>query len=192
MPETRSAVSGGLDPRGPAGSNLLFLREEQMRLAQDMLFFAYRDFTGAADVILDELGLGRAHHRALHFIGRTPGMTVGDLLAILRITKQSLARVLTALVDQGYVAQLPGRSDRRQRLLSLTDAGQALERRLFERQRERLAVAYREAGGPAVEGFRRVMRGVMEPAARAYMEQAESAVRPAARPSTQPSTQTIR
>ncbi len=175
MSETRPAVSGGLDPRGPgggpdprapAGSNLLFLREEQMRLAQDMLFFAYRDFTGAADAILDELGLGRAHHRALHFIGRSPGMTVGDLLAILRITKQSLARVLTTLVEQGYVAQSPGRSDRRQRLLSLTEAGQALERRLFERQRERLAVAYREAGGPAVEGFRRVMRGVMEPAAR--------------------------
>jgi DNA-binding MarR family transcriptional regulator len=161
--------------------NLLFLREEQMRLAQDMMFFAYRDFTGAADVILDELGLGRAHHRALHFIGRTPGMTVGDLLAILRITKQSLARVLTALVEQGYVAQSPGRSDRRQRLLSLTEAGQALERRLFERQRERLAVAYREAGGPAVEGFRRVMRGVMDPAARAYMDKAESAVRPGTR-----------
>jgi DNA-binding MarR family transcriptional regulator len=195
MPETRSAMSSshdpqGLDPRshdtrGPAGSNLLFLREEQMRLAQDMLFFAYRDFTGAADVILDELGLGRAHHRALHFIGRTPGMTVGDLLSILRITKQSLARVLTALIDQGYVAQSPGRNDRRQRLLSLTDAGQALERRLFERQRERLAVAYREAGGPAVEGFRRVMRGVMDPAARAYMEQAESAVRPGTRPGAQ-------
>lgn len=181
MSETRSAVSSGLDPRGPAGSNLLFLREEQMRLAQDMLFFAYRDFTSAADVILDELGLGRAHHRALHFIGRSPGMTVGDLLAILRITKQSLARVLTALVEQGYVAQLPGRSDRRQRLLSLTDAGQALERRLFECQRERLAVAYREAGGPAVEGFRRVMRGVMEPAARTYIDQVEATVLPGAR-----------
>ena len=181
MPETRPAVSGGPHPHGPAGANLLFLREEQMRLAQDMLFFAYRDFTGAADVILDELALGRAHHRALHFIGRSPGMTVGDLLAILRITKQSLARVLTALVDQGYVAQLPGRSDRRQRLLSLTDAGQALERRLFESQRERLAVAYREAGGPAVEGFRRVMRGVMEPAARAYLDRAEATARPDAR-----------
>ena len=183
MSETRSAVSSGLDPRGAAGSNLLFLREEQMRLAQDMLFFAYRDFTGAADVILDELGLGRAHHRVLHFIGRSPGMTVGDLLAILRITKQSLARVLTALVEQGYVAQLPGRSDRRQRLLSLTNAGQALEHRLFERQRERLAVAYREAGGPAVEGFRRVMRGVMDAAARAYMDRAEATVRPGGRSS---------
>ena len=66
-----------------------------MRLAQDLLFFAYRDFTGAADVILEELGLGRAHHRAMHFIGRSPGITVGDLLGLLRITKQSLARVLT-------------------------------------------------------------------------------------------------
>lgn len=179
MPETRTAMTGGLDPRGPAGSSLLFLREEQMRLAQDMLFFAYRDFTGAADLILEELGLGRAHHRALHFIGRMPGMTVGDLLAILRITKQSLARVLSALIDQGYVAQSTGRSDRRQRLLSLTDAGVALERRLFERQRERLAVAYRDAGGPAVEGFRRVLRGIMDPSARAYMDEAEGAARPA-------------
>jgi len=187
MPETRAAVISHPtpDPRGPAGSSLLFLREEQIRLAQDMLFFAYRDFTGAADVILEELEMGRAHHRALHFIGRTPGMTVGDLLAILRITKQSLARVLTALMDQGYVAQSPGRNDRRQRLLSLTAAGQALERRLFERQRECLALAYREAGGPAVEGFRRVMRGIMDASARAAMDQAEAA-RPAPRPAAHP------
>jgi DNA-binding MarR family transcriptional regulator len=156
----------------PAGSALLFLREEQIRLAQDLLFFAYRDFTGAADVILAELGLGRAHHRALHFIGRNPGMTVGDLLAILRITKQSLARVLSELVERGYVAQATGREDRRQRLLTLTPQGQALERRLFERQRERLTAAYREAGGPAVEGFRQVMRAIMDPAARALIDRA--------------------
>ena len=152
------------------GAALLFLREEQMRLAQDLLFFAYRDFTNAADIILVELGLGRAHHRALHFIGRNPGMTVGDLLTILRITKQSLARVLNELVAKGYVAQAPGRQDRRQRLLTLTAEGHALERRLFERQRERLAAAYREAGGPAVEGFGRVMRAIMDPAARAYLD----------------------
>src|ERR1700760_1095406 len=90
--------------------------EADLRLAQDLLFFAYRDFTNAADVALDELGLGRAHHRALHFIGRDPGMTVTDLLGILRITKQSLARVLGALMEQGYVAQAQGHGDRRQRL----------------------------------------------------------------------------
>jgi DNA-binding MarR family transcriptional regulator len=158
-----------------AGSNLLFLREEEIRMAQDLLFFAYRDFTGAADVILDELGLGRAHHRALHFIGRNPRIPVTELLSILRITKQSLARVLSVLVEQGYVSQAPGRDDRRQRLLSLTPKGEELERRLFARQRERLAAAYRDAGGPAVEGFRRVMRGIMNDAARAYIDLAEAA-----------------
>lgn len=158
------------DHKQAAGIDHLFLREEQMRHAQDLLFFAYRDFTAAADLMLEELGLGRAHHRAIHFIGRQPGITVGDLLGILRITKQSLARVLSTLVEQGLVAQAPGRTDRRQRLLSLTDAGRLLERRLFERQRERLAAAYREAGGPAVDGFRRVMRCIMDQGARAALD----------------------
>ncbi len=128
-----------------AGSALLFLREEQIRLAQDLMFFAYRDFTGSADLLLDTIGLGRAHHRALHFIGRQPGMTVGELIAILRITKQSLARVLGELIGSGYVAQAPGRQDRRQRLLSLTPQGQALERRLFDAQHR--AAGRRVPGG---------------------------------------------
>ncbi len=157
-----------------AGANLLFLREEEIRAAQDLLFFAYRDFTGAADVILDEMGFGRAHHRALHFIGRNPGITVSDLLSILRITKQSLARVLGELVTRGLVAQVQGRADRRQRLLTLTEQGAALERRLFERQRERLVTAYREAGAGPVEGFRRVLRGIMDQSARSYLDRGES------------------
>ena len=142
-----------------AASDVAFPREEDIRVAQDLLFFAYRDFTNAADVILEEMGFGRAHHRALHFIGRHPGITVSELLGILRITKQSLARVLGALVDQGYVAQAPGREDRRQRLLMPTPTGQALERRLFEHQMARLAPAYRGAGAAAVAGFRAVMEG---------------------------------
>ena len=141
-----------------------------MRHAQDLMFFAYRDFTAAADLILEELALGRAHHRALHFIGRQPGITVGDLLIILRITKQSLARVLNTLVEQGLVSQSPGRVDRRQRLLALTQSGRDLERRLFESQRARLAHAYREAGGVAVDGFRRVMRGIMDGPARSALD----------------------
>ena len=151
----------------PAGRNLLFLREEELRLAQDLLFFGYRDFTAGADEILVELGMGRAHHRVLHFVGRRPGITVGDLLGILAITKQSLGRVLQPLVEEGYVTQTPGRNDRRQRLLTLTEKGAALERRLFERQRETVMRAYREAGPAAVEGFRRVMRGLMGDQARA-------------------------
>src|ERR1700709_2312245 len=87
----------------PAERTPAFLDEPEIRRGQDLLFFAYRDFTDAADEVLEGLGFGRAHHRALHYIGRNPGITVTDLLAILRITKQSLARVLGARVEQGDV-----------------------------------------------------------------------------------------
>lgn len=167
--EAKPAAPSPSDPRPGAGADLLFLREEQIRVTQEMLFFAYRDITAAADAILAELNLGRAHHRALLFIGRNPGISVGDLLAILQITKQSLARVLTPLIAGGYVRQEAGHSDRRQRLLFLTEQGSALERSLFERQRERLVAAYREAGSAAVEGFRRVLRGIMNETARNYI-----------------------
>ncbi|MCX8134075.1 MAG: MarR family transcriptional regulator [Roseococcus sp.] len=162
---------------GPARS-LLFLREEELRLAQDLLYFGYRDFTAGADRLLAELGMGRAHHRVLHFVGRAPGMKVGDLLAILGITKQSLGRVLQPLIEEGYVRQDPGLKDKRQRLLRLTEKGEALERRLFEAQREWVLRAYREAGPEAVEGFRRVMRGLMGEEARAQFEALERQAAP--------------
>jgi DNA-binding MarR family transcriptional regulator len=184
----KSLAAPGAEPdaaaRGApsAGRNLLFLREEELRLAQDLLFFGYRDFTAGADAMLAELGMGRAHHRVLHFVGRRPGITVGELLGILAITKQSLGRVLTPLMDDGYVTQAPGRSDRRQRLLSLTEKGAALERRLYERQRETVMQAYREAGPQAVEGFRRVMRGLMGPEARAALTRLEASSGPEGTP----------
>ncbi|WP_428480696.1 MarR family winged helix-turn-helix transcriptional regulator [Roseomonas gilardii] len=165
-----------------AGREHLFLREEELRAAQDLLFFGYRDFTAGADAMLAEIGLGRAHHRVLHFVGRRPGLTVGELLTILDITKQSLGRVLTPLVEGGYIEQATGRADRRQRLLSLTEAGRALERRLFERQRETVIRAYREAGPAAVDGFRRVMQGLMAPATRGLVERVAMGATEAAGP----------
>lgn len=140
-----------------------YLREEELRLAIELLFYAYRDFTGEPDAMLEQYRLGRAHHRAIYFIGRHPGRTVGDLLRILRITKQSLSRVLKELIEQGYVEQTSGARDRRERLLHLTDKGVALERELTGRQRERIARAYRDAGADAVEGFRRVLLGIVDP-----------------------------
>ena len=170
-PGSASASASG---QSGGGANLLFLREEQIRKTQDLLFLAYRDFTATADQVLEEIGLGRAHHRALHFVARRPEITVSELLGLLRITKQSLARVLGELVARGYVLQQTGRHDRRQRLLSLTEAGRALERLLFERQRERIVAAYREAGGPAVEGFRRVMRALMDEQSGSLLDARES------------------
>jgi DNA-binding MarR family transcriptional regulator len=144
--------------------------DPEIRQAQDLLFFAYRDFTNAADVILEELGLGRAHHRAMHFIGRHPGITVSELLSILRITKQSLARVLSDIVERGYVAQSPGLDDRRQRLLRLTTDGEQLERRLFGAQKACLAEAFHAANPDALAGFREVMLGIMDESARAWVD----------------------
>jgi DNA-binding MarR family transcriptional regulator len=144
------------------GINPLFLREEELRQGIELLFFAYRDFTAEPDALLADYGFGRAHHRVIYFVGRNPGMTVSDLLAILRITKQSLSRVLGQLVDEGFITQRPGLRDRRQRLLELTEKGVELERQLTERQRARIARAYREAGAEAVEGFRKVMLGLID------------------------------
>ena len=172
MPPAPQSASPG------AGRDLLFLRESELRLAQDLLFFGYRDFTAGPDRLLAELNMGRAHHRVLHFVGRAPGITVGDLLGILGITKQSLGRVLTPLIAEGYVVQTSGRNDRRQRLLHLGPKGAALERQLFDRQRDTVMRAYREAGPQAVEGFRRVMRGLMGEQARAELERLERAAQP--------------
>src|ERR1700684_2695669 len=92
----------------------------------ELLFFAYRDFVGDPDEVLAKLGFGRAHHRVLHFVNRNPGIKVADLLDILKITKQSLGRVLKQLIDQGFVVQREGAHDRRQRLLHVSPAGGAL------------------------------------------------------------------
>ena len=111
----------------------------------------------------------------IYFVGRNPQVTVSELLGILRITKQSLARVLNALVDEGFVSQAPGFEDRRLRLLTLTDKGRSLEKRLFDQQREQISRAYREAGPEAVSGFRTVMRAMMDKGARAYIDGTGSA-----------------
>jgi DNA-binding MarR family transcriptional regulator len=138
-----------------------FPGEDAVRDGIELLFFAYRDFTAGPDAILARYGFGRAHHRVVHFVGRHPQMTVSELLGILRITKQSLSRVLGDLVQQGFVAQRPGPHDRRQRLLELTAAGHALEQEVSAPQRARVTDAYRQAGAAAVEGFRRVLLGVI-------------------------------
>ncbi len=158
------------------GPNPLFLREEELRQAMELLFFAYRDFTGEPDQILARYGFGRAHHRVIYFVGRHPGMAVSELLAILKITKQSLSRVLGQLVREGFIVQKPGAQDRRRRLLELTEKGRALEQELIEKQRQRIARAYRAAGADRVEGFRTVLLNMIDEADRARFERPEASV----------------
>ena len=159
-----------------SGPNPLFLRDEELRQAIELLYFGYRAFTAEPDQILAQYGFGRAHHRVIYFVGRHPGITVSELLEVvnqhffiskvsqllevLQITKQSLSRVLRQLLREGFVAQRTGTRDRRQRLLELTEKGREMERMLTENQRRRIARAYQDAGPEAVEGFWKVMLNI--------------------------------
>jgi DNA-binding MarR family transcriptional regulator len=127
----------------------------------ELLFFAYRDFISDPDAILSEIGFGRAHHRVLHFVNRNPGLCVADLLDILKITKQSLGRVLKQLIDEGYVSQREGPSDRRQRLLFPTARGRAMALRLAAPQFARFAAAIEATGEADAEGARRFLMAMV-------------------------------
>ena len=157
-----------IEKRAQGGESLLFLTDAQLRRGIEAMFFAYRGFTADPDRILSERGYGRAHHRALHFIRRNPNGTVGSLLSTLGVTKQSLNRVLRTLQADGLVASEVGRTDRRERHLSLTDTGAALERALSDAQSERMRAAYRAAGPAAVAGFRKVLEAMMDDELRAH------------------------
>ena len=150
------------------GEDLLFLTDDQLRRGIEAMFFAYRAFTADPDIILADMDYGRAHHRALHFINRDPGLTVTSLLAVLGVTKQSLNRVLRTLIEDGLVESRVGRADKRERHLHLTEAGAALEHQLSEAQRARMRAAYRQAGPEAVAGFRRVLEAMMDPEMRRH------------------------
>jgi DNA-binding MarR family transcriptional regulator len=128
----------------------------------ELLFFAYRDFVGDPDEVLAKLGFGRAHHRVLHFVNRNPGMKVAELLDVLKITKQSLGRVLKQLIDQGYVVQREGANDRRQRLLYVTPAGEALAMQLAGLQTERISSVLAELGAGGRDMARRFLAGMID------------------------------
>jgi DNA-binding MarR family transcriptional regulator len=122
-------------------------QDEHLVELVELLFFAYRDFTGDPDHILSKIGFGRAHHRVIHFVGRNPGMRVAELLDILKITKQSLGRVLRELIEKAYIVQQEGSLDRRQRLLYLTPRGEDLHRQLIAPQLSRIERALARSGG---------------------------------------------
>ena len=151
---------------GEARKGAVTIADRQALALIELLFFAYRDFVSDPDTALADLGFGRAHHRVLHFVTRHPGIRVADLLDILKITKQSLGRVLKQLIDGGFIEQLPGPRDRRQRLLYATSEGQALALQLIDLQTRRVAgaiAALDASGRAAAEAF---LRGMIDPADR--------------------------
>jgi len=137
----------------------------------ELFFFAYRDFVSDPDRILEQFGFGRAHHRVIHFVGRNPGIRVANLLDILKITKQSLGRVLKQLVDEGYIEQKAGTKDRRERRLQLTSAGRKLARQLAQPQLDRIAKTLVAADPEAKAYYRRIFYAMIDEENRSYVEQ---------------------
>jgi DNA-binding MarR family transcriptional regulator len=136
----------------------------------ELLFFAYRDFTGDPDAVLAQYGFGRAHHRVLHFVNRNPGLRVANLLEILKITKQSLARVLKQLIGEGFITQKAGAEDRRERLLYLTAKGARLAEKLTLLQVSRIEAALAASGSEAEIATRRFLLAMISEEDRAQVE----------------------
>jgi DNA-binding MarR family transcriptional regulator len=156
----------GFSTNPTRSEQLLFLTDDQLRQGIELMFFAYRGFTADPDRILEGRRYGRAHHRAIHFINRRPGLTVNELLELLGVTKQSLNRVLRQLIDDGLVESRIGQTDRRHRNLRLTPAGSAFEQELSAAQRRRMRAAFSTAGPEAVAGFRKVLEQMIDPEVR--------------------------
>ena len=159
MPETQARPIGtgsSVQPGEPASQSVPYDLIE-------LLFFAYRDFVGGPDLILAEYGFGRAHHRVLHFVLRRPGLTIAELLDILKITKQSLNRVLKELVETGFVEQRTGIQDKRQRHLHATPSGQDLALRLVQLQARRINDSLRHLAPEAAETVALYLAGLIDP-----------------------------
>lgn len=126
--ETEKNIQTLDHPEGHSSTEAL--DQERILTLMELFYFAYRDFTSDCDEILESINFGRAHHRVIHFVNRYPGLRVADLLNILKITKQSLARVLKQLIDENYIVQKPGSKDRRERHLYASEKGRELAKKL--------------------------------------------------------------
>ena len=172
MREAESPEVAKTADAGAADAGAAALAPETLRQAMELFFYGYRDVIAEPDRILAGHHFGRAHHRVIHFVRRNPGITVAELLAVLRVTKQSLARVLRQLVDRGFIVQRTDRADRRRRRLYLTRAGEALEAVVSKPQQERLRRAFADAGPEAMAGWQRVLWRLTDEEDRARMRRA--------------------
>jgi DNA-binding MarR family transcriptional regulator len=164
------ALSGLVGPAEPRDSKAPPAPDPRLITVIELLFFAYRDFTRDADAILAKFGLGRAHHRVLHFVDRNPGLRVADLLEILKITKQSLAPVLKQLIDAGWIVQQTGVADRRERRLRATGRGTVLARRLDQLQATRVTGALAACGRGNEAALRRFLFAMISSEERGRVE----------------------
>ena len=134
----------------------LFLSNKEIRKIIELIFFSYREFTSGPDEILEKLNFGRAHHRVIYFVGKQKQITIRDLLSILKITKQSLSRVLNQLVKEKYILVSTG-DDKRTKNLSLTNKGYELETKLSMIQIDKIKKIIKNEKEVDINGFKKIL-----------------------------------
>ena len=138
-----------------------FLNEKEIRKIIELVFFSYRDFTAGPDQVLEKLNFGRAHHRVIYFVGKKDKITIKELLKVLKITKQSLTRVLKQLVKEGFIVVSTG-LDKRTKNLSLTSNGLSLENELSTIQIQKIKKVINNFNKEDIDGFKKILYEMIE------------------------------
>jgi DNA-binding MarR family transcriptional regulator len=138
-----------------------FLNDKEIRKVIELFFFSYRDFTGGPDKVLEKLNFGRAHHRVIYFVGKKNKITIKELLVVLKITKQSLSRVLNQLVKEGFIIVSTG-LDKRTKTLSLTNKGLNLENELSSIQINKIKKVINTFNHKDINGFKKILFEMIE------------------------------
>jgi DNA-binding MarR family transcriptional regulator len=134
----------------------IFLSDKEIKKIIELMFFSYREFTSGPDAVLEKINYGRAHHRVIYFVGKQKEITIKDLLIILKITKQSLSRVLNQLVKEKYIMLSTG-LDKRTKNLTLTEKGQKLEKQLSDIQINKIKNVIKKENLSNINGFKKIL-----------------------------------
>ena len=140
---------------------LLYLKDDQIKDCIQLLLYAYRETFSDPNEILKKNSLGPAHHRTLHLIERNQGISVNELLIKLKVTKQSLNRVLRELKNMKIVKQIKDERDSRRKLLYLDQEGKKFYEEIFESQKKRIFNALRTSDSDSVLKFKQVLKKII-------------------------------
>jgi len=141
--------------------NLLYLRDDQIKDCIQLLLYAYRETFSDPNEILKKNSLGAAHYRTLHLIERNQGISVSELLVKLKITKQSLGRVLRDLKKSKIIKQIKDQNDSRRKLLYLDQIGEKFYNEIFETQKKRIFNALKNSDSESVLRFKEVLKKII-------------------------------
>ena len=142
-------------------NELLYLKDDQIKDLIESIFYAYRETYSDPNQVLKKYSLGNAHHRAIHLIERHDGITISSLLIKLKITKQSLNRVLRDLIKNKTILLKKGEIDSRQRQIFLNEKGKKVFEEIFFEQKKRIYNALKNSDSDSVIKFKNVLKKII-------------------------------